>query len=461
MTRDPRSAIHDDILSDYEVPGSDFTFRVLRAIPDQPGALGMPSRQRERRGRVALQTLAVVMVALIVAVVTIAVRTFRGDVNQLTGSEGAGLNPPAAAYFIADTQFVSADNAWIVAQLHVHNGPTVVMATTNGGVTWREQFRIPDGYGYDGLKFWNAREGALTEFVPSTLPSTKSPGAPGSSNMFPRTYRTHDGGAHWQLVDQPVGWTAIGTLSFFRTEQEGWRILPVFEAGKSGPMSSSLQHSTDGGATWSTIGAIPAGAGLNSQLSFSDEQTGWLTADGTQTTVSVTNGKVVKLAPPVPLWVTRDGGQSWAPIGIPLPAGAPDKAVQAALPVFFGSDGLLELDSEAGPGPIQTYIATTHDGGHTWSSPVLAPGGLPRGGVLFLGPQHWLISMGPKLSETTDGGKTWTTRQVLTDRLALDLVPWNYIDATTIWSEVGPDRLIRSTDGGQTWTSVVPPTINQ
>ena len=58
MKPSARSAIRNDILADYERPSPDLAVRVLRAIPTS-----LPSSV-SHRGRVALQTAAVVMVAL-------------------------------------------------------------------------------------------------------------------------------------------------------------------------------------------------------------------------------------------------------------------------------------------------------------------------------------------------------------------------------------------------------------
>jgi photosystem II stability/assembly factor-like uncharacterized protein len=473
MTLNLRSAIRDDVLSEFESPRPDFAFRVLGAIPDTRLAGGFAGPRRERHGRVWVQTLAVVMAAVIVALAMVAVRAARGDIALPAGVPFGlgGLHPPAANYFIPDAQFVSADNAWIVAQLHEHNGPTVVMATTDGGQTWHEQFRIPDGDGYGGLKFWNARDGELTEDVPSTLPPTKTPGAPGSSNMVPRIYRTSDGGAHWQLVDRPIDWSNLGGPDFSLTQLEAWRIpgRPLEQT------PAVLQRTTDGGNSWTTVGTIPAGASLASQLTFSDSQTGWLTANESQRYAWDASGKKIPSTPPTALlWVTRNSGQTWSPVDIGWPAEATANDVRLEAPVFFGKDGILEFEvigppPTAAPIPLKaptiqgwthSYIVTTHDGGRLWSIPTRTPGGLQEGGAFFFDARHWLLSAGPKLSETLDGGKTWTTRQVLAEGLAFALAPWNYIDPRTIWSQVGPDRLVRSTDGGATWQSVIPPTIN-
>src|SRR5260370_756815 len=200
------SALPNHVLPRYEPPRPHLVFRVLKAIPSTPT---MAARQR---GKVALQTMAVVMAALVIGVVTVGLRVSRGEMALPTGLPFGvgGLHPPAASYFIADAQFISANTAWIIAQLHEHNGPTVLMNTTDGGKTWHEQFRIPDGSGIGSLKFWTTKDGELVVLVPSTLPPSKTPGAPGSSNMVDHTYRTQDGGAHWSFVDLPIDWSNPG-----------------------------------------------------------------------------------------------------------------------------------------------------------------------------------------------------------------------------------------------------------
>jgi photosystem II stability/assembly factor-like uncharacterized protein len=468
MKPSARSAIRNDVLADYETPSPDLVVRVLRAIPSSPRSpIG-------RRGRVALQTAAVIVVALVIGATMVGVRVARGEMALPAGLPFGvgGLHPPAASYSIVDEQFLSADTAWIVAQLYVHNGPTVLMNTTDGGKTWHEQFRIPDGSGIGSLKFWNTKDGDLVEDVPSTLPPSKIPGAPGSSNMVPRTYRTHDGGAHWSLVDLPIDWSNLGGPDFSLTQLEAWRI----SGRELHPAGEVLQHTVDGGKHWTTVGTIPSDADIvGSNLTFTDAKTGWLTANASMNYAWDANGKPIPFTPPSALfWETRDGGQTWAPVAIPLPAEAAANDVHLESPIFFGSrDGLLQFQINGPPptlspnpsqppttqGWMHSYILMTHDGGQHWTNLIQTPGGLQQGGAFFFDVSHWLMSSGPNLSETYDGGKTWTTRQVLANGLEFDLAPWNYIDAKTIWSQVGADKLVRSTDGGAHWTAVTPPTI--
>jgi photosystem II stability/assembly factor-like uncharacterized protein len=419
-----------------------------------------------------MQTAAVVFAALVIGVTTLGVRVSRGEMALPTGLPFGmgGLHPPAASYFIADAQFISADAAWIIAQLHEHNGPTVLMNTVDGGRTWHEQFRIPDGSGLGSFRFWSAKDGELVVLVPTTVAPSKTPGAPGSSNMESRTYRTQDGGAHWVLIDRPVDWSHPMGPDFSLTQLEAWRI-----AGRElGSPTLTVQHTTDGGDHWTTIGSIPAGASPGSNLTFTDRLTGWLTANASKSYAWDGNGKPIPFTPPAALlWATRDGGQSWSPIDVPLPAEAAANDVRLESPIVFGKDVLLQFQVTGPPptfqsdpsqppttrGWMHSYMLQSHDRGRTWGELQQTPGGLQEGGALFFGARHWLLSRGPDLTETLDAGKTWSTRQVLASGLTFSLAPWNYIDARTIWSQVGPDRLVRSTDGGATWMAVTPPAI--
>jgi photosystem II stability/assembly factor-like uncharacterized protein len=467
MKSSARSAIRNDVLADYQPPSPDLVVRVLRTVSDTS------NRPASRRGRVALQTAAVVFAALLIGVVTVGVRVSRGEMALPTGLPFGigGLHPPAASYSIVDTQYLSADTAWIIAQLYVHNGPTVLMNTTDGGKTWHEQFRIPDGSGLDSFRFWNAMDGELVEDVPSTLPPSKTPGAPGSSNMVPRIYRTHDGGAHWALIDRPVDWSHPMGPDFSLTQLEAWRIV----GRELRPARQTLQHTVDGGDHWTTVGSLPTGASVESSLTFTDSQTGWLAAYQSRTYAWDGPGKPLPFtAPTALLWVTHDGGQTWSAVDLPLPSEAAANNVGVQSPILFGKDGLLVFGVSGPPPTFQSdpsrppttqgwthsYMLHSHDGGRTWGQLEQTPGAL-QGGALFFDARHWLVSQGAGLAETFDAGKTWSTRQVLANGLEFDLAPWNYIDAKTIWSQVGPDRLVRSTDGGATWTAITPPSINK
>jgi photosystem II stability/assembly factor-like uncharacterized protein len=280
---------------------------------------------------------------------------------------------------------------------------------------------------------------------------------------IPRVYQTRDGGAHWQSVDRPVDWST--GPSFFLTQQEGWRLTGT----KPGLMGRTVQHTTDGGLHWTTMGTVP----VVGAIFFRDSLNGWLSVGMSGNYASDASHRPMRVALPALIYATHDGGQNWVPQDLPLPVAAVTDNVRVESPVFFGNDdGVLPFEI-IGPPPttrvaldqpvpqpwMQSYVLQTRDGGRNWSNPVQTPGGLQQGGALFFSAQHWLTSQGPNLHETFDAGKTWTPRQVLANGLEFRFVPWSYIDSKVVWSQVGANRLVRSIDGGAHWTAVRLPAI--
>jgi photosystem II stability/assembly factor-like uncharacterized protein len=114
----------------------------------------------------------------------------------------------------------------------------------------------------------------------------------------------------------------------------------------------------------------------------------------------------------------------------------------------------------SGPAPA-SFVLKTSDAGEHWRG-LTQVSGTPSGGdVLFMSLDHWLTGSGAFLSETTDGGKSWSApRRVLADGLELSLASWDFISPNVIWAQVGAGSLVRSTDGGKHWTAVTPPQVH-
>jgi hypothetical protein len=72
--------------------------------------------------------------------------------------------------------------------------------------------------------------------------------------------------------------------------------------------------------------------------------------------------------------------------------------------------------------------------------------------VSFVSPDvGWLLTGGPSMMDTTDGGRTWTTLPPLPADVPADATRIRFADATTGYL-YGPSVLYLTTDGGRNWT---------
>jgi hypothetical protein len=465
-----RSRIRDDVLSSYEEPAPDLTRRVLAVLPGRPV---------ERRS--TMQVLAVTaLLVLIAAVVFIARATHLLSSSELA-TPPSGLRPPAASYSIVNNQFVSATTGWILIQMHVTSGPLVLLKTSDGGVHWVEQFRYSGQGGIDNIQFApNGRDGWMAWIEGGNALSPGQP-LPATNAIVRNTYVTHDGGSHWVLTRQtsepnppktapkPTYWP-MGQTFYLPNGVEGWQLLVPTNPKADLP----VMHTTDGGVTWTRVGTIPAGA--EGQLSFSDSSTGWLSMNANRGFAWDAQGRLLPYTPPPALlYVTHDGGASWKTPALPLPAAASSPTIVTGLgqPVMLDAKhGLLPVQLSSAPtGPKSAtnptsgtppinYVLKTSDGGDHWGGLTQVSGTPSDGDLLFISFDDWLTGNGGLLSETTDGGKSWSTWRVLANGLSLSLAQWDYISPNVIWAQVGAGSLVRSTDGGKHWSAVTPPQVH-
>lgn len=138
------------------------------------------------------------------------------------------------------------------------NPPYIIYSTTNGGLTWLEQFRDSTNGALNAIYFVDQNNGWLVGYLGKVL-------------------KTSNGGATWNFVTNTgVNPNQRGTSVFFLNPQYGW-IPSKDDAG-----NPFVQHTTDGGLTWQTqptpIGS-PFGNNAIFYVYFTDTQNGWFTAD--------------------------------------------------------------------------------------------------------------------------------------------------------------------------------------
>jgi len=229
-----------------------------------------------------------------------------------------------------------------------------------------------------------------------------------------------------------------------------------------GSNSVEMYQTVDGGLTWLSVfnddpsrsdssDSLPFG-GIKNGMTFLDADTGWVTGSR-------------PMPGDVYLFVTHDGGATWAQQGIPLASGyGPDQYVTQA-PVFFGSDGFLPLLVYRSDATVLTFYVT-HDGGLSWTGDPSNPSAtLVPCVVAFADSLHgWCWDGGDALFSTSDGAQTWTETHpdlYLAGRLLqLEFVPrpggqftgW----ALTNVDDTGHSQFYTTADGGLTWTPLVP-----
>ncbi|MGO8687648.1 MAG: WD40/YVTN/BNR-like repeat-containing protein [Candidatus Dormibacteria bacterium] len=346
-----------------------------------------------------------------------------------------------AAEAIGDLHMVSQSTGWA---RRVSDG--AVLHTTGGMAGWKLAAPLPGrllAVAYVGP------EAALALTVPS--------GATGQATV--QAWITRDGGATWS----PGGTLslegfnpAIGGALEFADAEHGW-FSDIEAAG--GLAGTALFRSVDGGASWSRVAATGGGdAGAAGVIPAGCD-------DLTATFVSATTGFMTGtcLTQPPPLYVSQDGGVSWAAAPLAaLPAGI--TAGTSFPPTFTsGRDGTLLTQDQDGSGGLSTGLFATTDGGLSWRLRSTT-GGSPVASDFLDADHGWLVANDDTLAGATelyatrDGGSAWTR---------LNAFPYSGIGLDFLTPEVGwaapafgssgngPAYLIRTSDGGRSWSAAV------
>jgi photosystem II stability/assembly factor-like uncharacterized protein len=411
-----------------------------------------------------VRELAIVAILLVLASVLVIGATklrslpTRTVTPRVTTSPQVGKPALPPAYWTG-LHFVSADVGWIAetkTNLGTSGpGPTFVYKTTDGGRTWQQQLTW-DGPGPVQVRFSSDGSHGLV---------VGQGGVP--------LFRTTDGGAHWQRTALPPEATQVA-LQYFLNAQEGWIFSYLNQAT---PGIAGVFHTTDGGQTWTQTARLDVnhefshgqlGGSLQGNLMFRDSSTGWM-VPGTVSGTGIT---------PVPpfLYVTRDGGKTWAVQEFAVPSGVAFNSSTAGFspPEFFNDrEGVvlatvLSYPSDTAHAPtIQgTYAYSTTDGGDHWSAPqqvVVPNGGFGYTTFSMIDAKTWL-TFAPNVERTTDGGQHW---EVLASNLPantsvteLDFQDVNHGWAAAITGTAHPTLVIYLTsDGGAHWSALTAPAL--
>lgn len=302
---------------------------------------------------------------------------------------------PGGEQFLREPRFPTAEAGYVISTAQ---GRPVLLGTRDGGASWAQVYPHPDTEPRVPMAVVDAR----TAFTAVTL---LDPGA---------ILRTADAGRTWQEVAALPGETVLG-LSF-PDGPHGWALTERWDGAG---LVRSLYRTADGGATWI---ALPPGPrrprDLYAHLSFVDDLTGFVASGWGH------------------LFLTRDGGKSFAPVD------ATDTS----------SSNIKFVSPDVGWRSNDFALQSTADGGRTWAAVPLAARAwqfdlLPTGIAWAVAEDCESGACRPHLFATGDSGRTWTRYDLgdVTPRAV-----W-LVDALHGWLADDRNHVYTTADGGLTW----------
>ena len=156
--------------------------------------------------------------------------------------------------------FIDTNNGWSFygSGQNGSEPPYYILRTTNGGTDWTYQYTDNNIGGYNAMYFSDVNNGWIVGDAGKVL-------------------KTTNGGTNWNIVtNSGINPNVRSKTVFFLDANNGWI------SSKDVNGFGIIQHTTDGGASWTTQGtplADPQGGNAIFSIYFADAQTGWLTAD--------------------------------------------------------------------------------------------------------------------------------------------------------------------------------------
>lgn len=297
------------------------------------------------------------------------------------------------------------------------SSPSLLLSTTDGGATWKEQ-AFPAGLTMDDIAFPSPRSGWAVGFDQGT----------GGVAIL----HTVDGGHTWthQALPPTLGSATLNAVTFV-DPLHGW---VVGQSQNSFPFTALVLETADGGTSW-TVASLPSTA-ANSSLSdvaFSDASTGWAVG-GSQ-------------GPPATILGTTDGGATWSvdavPSGVTELLSVTARGNDAWAAGVSGSAGVLISSQGGGAWQAETTPASTGLTGVSFASTTTG----------------WATGVGtsgsPLVLRTGDGGSTWTSKPVSGLATASDVAATSGAVARVVGGGACSSALhvVATADRGHTWTA--------
>lgn len=320
----------------------------------------------------------------------VAPKALRNGEPYLPGQQT--VYPPNYADF-----FLDADHGWLIRSYQTDEACTdhlTVFRTSDGGRTWHSSDVYAGNASSPVLSFFDRQHGWLLLTVPNPV-SHPTPSTRARATSHTVVYRTADGGATWRLVSSAgPPCTALA----FSSPTRG-----IAAGGGQFQSCQSTATTDDGGTTWSS---------------------GTLSNVGRVVFFDATHGvAAVYAGDSYGLYVTADGGRTWTQTASAQGGTtfAPGGFEPYALNVWFEDQRdfwLFTTQPGWNKGGLEhDWLYHSSDGGATWQlvqrdTPVSSPLS-----VSFVDPSHGFVLQTDVngalvLVVTSDGGRTWTPKQV-------------------------------------------------
>jgi photosystem II stability/assembly factor-like uncharacterized protein len=320
-------------------------------------------------------------------------------------------------YKFEDVFFADQDNGWAVGRKSFapYLWGQVILHTSNGGLTWAEQFESPPRmdslfsvFRLDAVTFVDTLNGWATGRAEGYFPS--GPEKRGA------ILHTSDGGLHWE--EQGLELMDGLTPEFFDVQffdaQHGWALETGHYDQASGHQMLFLAKTDDGGANWSWVptgvdGGLAVGFGIvQGGLHFTDPTNGWAVGG---------LGHVVH---------TSDGGQTWQKQDHDAP-------YSHMMQVSFTNETTGWIAAEGG-------FLSTIDGGQNWTIRELGVGGDLHDLAFPTAATGWAVGDYGNILRTGDGGATWS---LVESGTGLSLLGLHCVRADLCWAVGSYGEILR------------------
>ncbi len=267
-----------------------------------------------------------------------------------------------------------------------------ILKTTNAGSSWQN---LNLSANYPGYWFWDVHfTGVDTGFVvgesDATTANTMNAGGEGI------VLRTYNGGLNWTTVytNNPAISGVVPIRDLFVLNKDTVYVCGGAEAvGAMG--NSEIRRSTNGGATWTQVGAINYQDAMLGGMFFLNGNKGFLGIY--ESVFGMTN-------PATASWLSTNNGTTFAMSNIPN---------GSISNWWFASDfpkpqtGYMCRSDGAGPGA--PYLRKTTNGGNTWTeAPFSGASGTLKGMVFYDVDTGYVCGWAGVIYKTINAGTTWT-----------------------------------------------------